>query len=1293
MSTKRAVLFFLATGSAFAQTGVHHAFSVTGALTGPSSQSPRQIGAAWLKASAPQLQVDAPGISGVYLSNEYRTEHNGVTHLIYKQQFRGINVLNAEWTVNIDETGQVLNSGGVLFNAPAQDVSSPEISQVLKASRAAVRAVNPKLAVNLNPLTSLRRPEKAGAIRLTAVALPEDIEGEAVWYAVRGVVRPAWLFYVTDDDGASRYATVIDSDTQTALAKQSLTLFQSPPRGQVFERESPQPNPNPGTLLTSAPPVAARTIQSFAGDPKASPIGWVNGNSTSGNNAVVGENLLGTAFLTTPDITNAAGGDFSFPLQLGAGMPNPVAYKDAANTNLFYWVNRAHDLHYLSGFDEAAGNFQRENFGKGGTAGDPIYAYTHYGAANVGNRSQILNSFFTRRQVDDGAQSMVAMFISRPGPVDVLPSAQMFTDGALDSGVIVHEYTHGVSTRLARQAYTTFQGASMGEAWSDFFALEYTLPPNAPPDGIYPLAEYFDQTFGVGDIRSRPYSTNIVANPLTFADLGHVIPFPEVHADGEIWFENLWEARAALIKQFGDAEGRRRIRLLVLDGMKLSPPASSMVDMRDAILLADRVDFKGASQDQLWAAFAKRGLGATAYTSDGDTAHIAASFDLPSNAGKLRFYDDAFVIGESVRVILQDSNQTQPSVLVQLTSGSGDIENLVLTRTGSIYTGTVPTSGNIVTPQNGTLNIVPGDYINAYYVDPDTGAGAKLVGISAKTTPAYTAFSVAPRAALTFPNEQKLNIGSSLRIDLPFPFPFYDGKYTSVTVDENGALFFDLAAQSLSACTDSTALRISKTIAPLWSQLLASGSAQANEGIYTSLTPATASAGRAFNIRWAAETYNISAANGGKGSPVNFSATLSEDGTILFQYGAGNAEIGQALVFGAGCNAAATVGISNGHDVFGQAYTLTSYANAAVRLDPPFNTPSYPNGTVDSPAEGSHVQGVMTVTGVAWDPGATISRVDVLIDGVAQARGTLGLTRADFCATQNVTGCPRIGYSASVDLAGRGIAPGAHTLKVRVTNTRGALLDFPDKPVSFTVDAGPARLPFGKLETLSDGDTIKGTVILTGYAAATDLSVVGVDVLIDGISYGAATYGVSRTDICNVLTPRPPNCPAIGFRLTLNTSSGVVPLPDGAHKLQLRVRDETGRLTVLPATPIAFTVANGGSPQPVGEMTSPKTNDTLTGTVTVTGYAYVPGGKVLAGILLVDGASYDLISYGKPSPDVCGATPGIAACPNIGFTASFDSTRIPNGPHIFGVYILTDVGGGFIVPFKQSAGTNVFIKN
>src|SRR5205085_9184900 len=158
-------------------------------------------------------------------------------------------------------------------------------------------------------------------------------------------------------------------------------------------------------------------------------------------------------------------------------------------------------------------------------------------------------------------------------------------------------------------------------------------------------------------------------------------------------FEALWEMRANLIKQFGDAEGRRRVRILVMDGMKLSVPAPSMVDMRDAILLADRVDFNGASQSQIWAAFAKRGLGALAYSSSGQTVHVVPSFDLPSSTGQLKFYDDPIVIGEAARIVLQDSILTRPTVRIQVTSSSGDLENVDLRQQGSIYIGSLPTTG------------------------------------------------------------------------------------------------------------------------------------------------------------------------------------------------------------------------------------------------------------------------------------------------------------------------------------------------------------------------------------------------------------------------------------------------------------------------------------------------------------------------------------------------------------------------------------------------------------------------
>src|SRR5262249_30740157 len=161
---------------------------------------------------------------------------------------------------------------------------------------------------------------------------------------------------------------------------------------------------------------------------------------------------------------------------------------------------------------------------------------------------------------------------------------------------IVHEYTHGVSIRLLVGGYSTFQAAAMGEAWSDFYSQEYTLPDGSGADGEFAEGPYFNQSWGTG-IRTRPYSTNLDINALTYADLGHVIlAGREVHADGEIWTEALWEVRANLIRQFGEKEGRRRVRMLVLDGMKLAAPFPTMIDMRDGILLADRVDFKGESQ-------------------------------------------------------------------------------------------------------------------------------------------------------------------------------------------------------------------------------------------------------------------------------------------------------------------------------------------------------------------------------------------------------------------------------------------------------------------------------------------------------------------------------------------------------------------------------------------------------------------------------------------------------------------------------------------------------------------------
>ena len=94
----------------------------------------------------------------------------------------------------------------------------------------------------------------------------------------------------------------------------------------------------------------------------------------------------------------------------------------------------------------------------------------------------------------------------------------------------------------------------------------------------------------------------------------------------------LWEARAKMINKYGSVAGNELMLQLVTDGMNLSPMNPNFVQARDAILQADLVNNNGANLPELWAAFAKRGLGFNATSpSSSTTAGVRESFDLPDD--------------------------------------------------------------------------------------------------------------------------------------------------------------------------------------------------------------------------------------------------------------------------------------------------------------------------------------------------------------------------------------------------------------------------------------------------------------------------------------------------------------------------------------------------------------------------------------------------------------------------------------------------------------------------------------
>ncbi len=60
--------------------------------------------------------------------------------------------------------------------------------------------------------------------------------------------------------------------------------------------------------------------------------------------------------------------------------PGSVPSQRGAVTQLFYVANFFHDRMYGLGFDETAGNYQTDNFGRGGTGSDPVLAEAQQGA-------------------------------------------------------------------------------------------------------------------------------------------------------------------------------------------------------------------------------------------------------------------------------------------------------------------------------------------------------------------------------------------------------------------------------------------------------------------------------------------------------------------------------------------------------------------------------------------------------------------------------------------------------------------------------------------------------------------------------------------------------------------------------------------------------------------------------------------------------------------------------------------------------------------------------------------------
>ena len=205
-------------------------------------------------------------------------------------------------------------------------------------------------------------------------------------------------------------------------------------------------------------------------------------------------------------------------------------------------------------------------------------------------------------------------------------------DGSFDNGVVVHEFGHGISTRLtggpanSSCLNSTTGNQTMGEGYGDFFALWMTTRPGDLGGTSRYIATYDNgDPYATGPgFRRKPYSTDFAKNNYTYAQLGTATgKFQETHDVGEVWTTVLWDLNWQFIYKYGyntdflsATGGNNKCLKLVLDGCKLQVCNPGFLDARDALLRADSLTNRAANADLIWNVFARRGMGFNAVQGD-----------------------------------------------------------------------------------------------------------------------------------------------------------------------------------------------------------------------------------------------------------------------------------------------------------------------------------------------------------------------------------------------------------------------------------------------------------------------------------------------------------------------------------------------------------------------------------------------------------------------------------------------------------------------------------------------------
>lgn len=417
----------------------------------------------YVRRYAPLYGLDRKTLSGAELKNVHDTG-KGVIIAKYRQRVNGVEVFAQELNVAMKRDLSLVSvSGNLSPRAAAKDKLLR--LQARKASpQAASRAANAEFALGADKAIAAAFADMggklAGALNASGkqgdytiypvtdavgeYVLTDFVRSKPVYFDLGNTLEPAYYVELSAGErggsSSDMYGYVMSAKTGKLLFRKNFTEneayvyrvhadtngFALPWDGPQGKEGQPNPLAAPGFLPTFKAPnlFLLESGPISTGDPWLLPIA----------SETVGNNVDAYADLASPDGYFRAFGDFradmnsffnggafrgfNYTLDPDKAANDPINQR-AAITQLFYTNNWLHDFYYDVGFDEAAGNAQTNNFGRGGFDSDPLKAEAQdFSGTNNANMST----------PPDGRSPRMQQFVfTHAGDAFVLTSAGQFT--------------------------------------------------------------------------------------------------------------------------------------------------------------------------------------------------------------------------------------------------------------------------------------------------------------------------------------------------------------------------------------------------------------------------------------------------------------------------------------------------------------------------------------------------------------------------------------------------------------------------------------------------------------------------------------------------------------------------------------------------------------------------------------------------------------------------------------------------------------------------------------------------